>query len=57
MTLLEVNIGRFINALLTFLIIAAVVYFFIVTPYNKVQQGPARRHPGTAHVHGGGGLD
>jgi large conductance mechanosensitive channel len=41
-TLLEVNVGRFINALLTFLIIAAVVYFLIVTPYNKVQQRMSR---------------
>jgi large conductance mechanosensitive channel len=37
-TLLDVNIGQFINAALTFLIIAAVVYFFVVTPYNTVQQ-------------------
>jgi len=37
-TLLDVNIGRFINAVITFLIISFVVYFFVVTPYNKLQQ-------------------
>jgi large conductance mechanosensitive channel len=36
-TLLDVNIGRFINAVITFLIISFVVYFFVVTPYNKLQ--------------------
>jgi len=34
-TLAEVNVGIFINALISFLIIAAVVYFLVVTPYNK----------------------
>lgn len=29
-------IGEFINALLSFLIIAAVIYFFVVVPMNKV---------------------
>jgi large conductance mechanosensitive channel len=37
-TLLDVNVGRFINAVITFLIISFVVYFFVVTPYNKLQQ-------------------
>jgi len=37
-SLLDVNIGRFINAVITFLIIAFVVYFFVVTPYNKLQE-------------------
>ena len=41
-TLLDVNIGRFLNALLAFLIIAAVVYFFVVTPYNKMQERMSR---------------
>jgi large conductance mechanosensitive channel len=30
-----VNVGQFINALISFLIVAAVLYFFVVTPYNK----------------------
>lgn len=30
-----VTVGLFINALITFLIVAAVLYFFVVTPYNK----------------------
>ncbi|MDP3969133.1 MAG: large conductance mechanosensitive channel protein MscL [Nocardioides sp.] len=34
-TLLDVNVGVFVNALIAFLIIAAVVYFFVVTPYEK----------------------
>ncbi|MBD8870699.1 MscL family protein [Nocardioides donggukensis] len=34
-TLAEVNVGLFINALIAFLVIAAVIYFFVVTPYNK----------------------
>jgi large conductance mechanosensitive channel len=42
LTLLDVNIGRFVNALLTFLIIAAVIYFLVVTPYNKVQERMSR---------------
>jgi large conductance mechanosensitive channel len=31
-----VNVGGFITALVTFVLTAAVVYFFIVVPYNKV---------------------
>ncbi len=34
--------GAFINALLAFLIIAAVVYFFVVMPYSRLMQ---RFHP------------
>jgi large conductance mechanosensitive channel len=37
-TLLDVNVGNFLNAAITFLIIAFVVYFFVVTPYNKLQE-------------------
>lgn len=36
--LADVNIGLFINAVITFLILAAVVYFFVVTPYNKAKE-------------------
>ena len=31
-------IGEFINALLSFIIIAAVVYFFVVLPVNKLME-------------------
>lgn len=31
-------LGAFLTALITFVIIAAVVYFFIVTPYTKAQE-------------------
>src|SRR5262245_52447059 len=41
-TLLDVNIGIFINAVITFVIIAAVVYFFVVVPYNKLQERMSR---------------
>ena len=34
-TLAGVNVGLFINAVISFLIISAVIYFFVVTPYNK----------------------
>ena len=36
-TLFEVNIGLFINAMITFLITAAVVYFCVVKPYNVLR--------------------
>ncbi len=33
-----VTVGGFINALVSFLMIALVVYFFIVVPYNRLQE-------------------
>jgi large conductance mechanosensitive channel len=33
-----VNVGLFINAVISFLIIAAVVYFFVVVPYTKAKE-------------------
>ncbi|NLT30925.1 MAG: large conductance mechanosensitive channel protein MscL [Propionibacterium sp.] len=36
-TLLGVNVGLFINAVITFLITAAVVYFLVVKPYNAMR--------------------
>lgn len=39
----ELAVGPFITALVSFLVISAVVYFFVVTPYNKLQ---ARRAKG-----------
>ena len=32
-----VSIGAFLTALISFLVLAAVVYFFIVTPYTKAK--------------------
>ena len=32
----EFGIGRFVNALISFLVIAAVVYFFVVLPVNRL---------------------
>src|SRR6476620_9950742 len=37
-TLADVNVGKFITALISFLILAAVVYFFVVMPYTKAKE-------------------
>ena len=37
-----VNVGAFVNAVIAFLIVAAVVYFFVVTPYNRIQERMSR---------------
>ncbi|HET9858358.1 MAG TPA: large conductance mechanosensitive channel protein MscL [Nocardioidaceae bacterium] len=37
-----VVVGTFITALISFIILAAVVYLFIVVPYNKLQERRAR---------------
>jgi large conductance mechanosensitive channel len=37
-TLLDVNVGQFLNALVAFLLVAAVLYFLVVTPYNHLQE-------------------
>ena len=34
----KVKYGNFLNALISFLMIAGVVYFFIVTPINKLAE-------------------
>ncbi|GEP33877.1 large-conductance mechanosensitive channel [Nocardioides szechwanensis] len=34
----EVEVGPFLTALIAFLILAAVVYFFVVTPYVKAKE-------------------
>ena len=34
----EVNVGEFINAVIAFLILAAVVYFLVVVPYTKAKE-------------------
>jgi len=44
-TIAEVNVGLFINSLITFLIVAAVVYFFVVTPYNKALERYKKEEP------------
>jgi large conductance mechanosensitive channel len=33
-----VNVGEFINAVIAFVVVAAVIYFLVVTPYNTVQE-------------------
>ena len=37
-TIAGVNVGLFINALIAFVILAAVVYFFVVVPYTKAKE-------------------
>jgi large conductance mechanosensitive channel len=37
-----IPVGVFLTATISFLILAAVVYFFVVTPYNKLQEKMAR---------------
>ena len=41
-TIADVNVGQFINAVISFLIVAAVIYFFVITPYNKLQERMAK---------------
>ena len=31
-----INVGRFVTALITFVLTAAVLYFFVVVPYNRL---------------------
>jgi large conductance mechanosensitive channel len=38
----NVPVGPFLTAVIAFLILALVVYFFVVTPYNKLQARMAR---------------
>jgi large conductance mechanosensitive channel len=37
-----ISIGAWLTAVISFLIMAAVVYFLVVTPYNKLQERMAR---------------
>ncbi len=34
----DVNVGLFINALIAFVILSAIVYFLVVTPYTKAKE-------------------
>ena len=38
----DVSVGVWLTAVISFLIMAAVVYFLVVTPYNKLQERMAR---------------
>jgi large conductance mechanosensitive channel len=37
-----ISVGVWLTAVISFLILAAVVYFLVVTPYNKVQERMSR---------------
>lgn len=43
-----INIGAFLSALITFLIISVVVYFGIVLPYNKLRERFKKEEPEAA---------
>jgi large conductance mechanosensitive channel len=47
-TLLDVQVGLFLNALVAFLVIGVVVYFFVVVPYNKVLERTKKEEPPAA---------
>ncbi len=38
-----VNVGNFINAVIAFVILAAVVYFFVILPYEKAKERLERK--------------
>jgi large conductance mechanosensitive channel len=38
----DIPLGAFLTAAISFLILAAVVYFFVVTPYNTLQERMSR---------------
>lgn len=39
------NIGKFLNAVVSFLMIAFALYFFVVTPMNKLQEMSKKNAP------------
>ena len=47
-TLAKVNVGLFLNALISFVIVAAVLYFFVVVPYNKLLERTKKDEPPAA---------
>lgn len=43
-----ISVGAFLSALLAFLLTAAVVYFFVVTPYNRFSEITKKGEPEVA---------
>ncbi len=41
------NIGKFLNAVVSFLMVAFALYFFVVTPMNKLQEMSKKSEPAT----------
>ena len=37
LTVVGINVGNFVTAVITFVLTAAVLYFVVVTPYNRVR--------------------
>lgn len=44
------NIGKFVNAVVSFLMVAFALYFFVVTPMNKLQEVSKENQPEPAPV-------
>lgn len=42
------NIGKFINAVVSFLMVASALYFFVITPINKLQETSKKSEAPTA---------
>ncbi len=42
------NIGKFLNAVVSFLMVAFALYFFVVTPMNKLQEMSKKQAPEAA---------
>lgn len=40
-----ISVGAFLTALLSFILVAAVVYFLVVTPYTKFQERMKKEEP------------
>ncbi|MCS7068995.1 MAG: large conductance mechanosensitive channel protein MscL [Meiothermus sp.] len=41
------NVGKFLNAVVSFLMIALALYFFVITPVNKLQELSKKNAPET----------
>ncbi|AWR86994.1 large conductance mechanosensitive channel protein MscL [Meiothermus taiwanensis] len=42
------NIGKFVNAVVSFLMVGFALYFFVVTPMNKLQEISRKKEPEAA---------
>jgi large conductance mechanosensitive channel len=48
LTAAGINVGNFVTALITFVLTASVLYFFVVLPYNRVRTIGAAEEPAPA---------
>jgi len=47
-TVVGINVGNFLTALITFVLTAAVLYFFVVVPYNRIKSLTGADEPAPA---------